>query len=90
MYLFVTPPHYPTSVGIEVNERGNPMVTAVFIVRHGIMCRVQKKLGDFRCRKKLLHGEPAIKEADGVMPGGRAEERENRQVILQVGGSRIT
>ena len=51
------------------------------------MCRVQKKFGDFRFRKEQLHGEPVIKEADGVMPGGRTGERENRQVILRVGGS---
>ena len=28
----------PSPVSIQVNERNDPMVTAVFIVRHGIMC----------------------------------------------------
>jgi hypothetical protein len=30
----------PSPAGIQVNERNDPMVTAVFIVRHGIMCRI--------------------------------------------------
>jgi hypothetical protein len=30
----------PSPAGIQVNERNDPMATAVFIVRHGIMCRI--------------------------------------------------
>lgn len=62
------------------------MFTAVFIVRHGIMCGVQEVLGDFRFREELLHGEPVIKEIDGVMPGSRFEEREYRQVVFRISG----
>ena len=62
------------------------MFTAVFIVRHGIMCGVQEELGDFRFREELLHGEPVIKETDGVMPGSRSEEREYGQVVFRISG----
>ena len=31
---------WPLPVGIQVDERNNPLVMAVLIVRHGIMCRI--------------------------------------------------
>lgn len=31
---------WPPLVGIQVNERNDPMFMAVFIIRHGIMCGV--------------------------------------------------
>lgn len=48
----------------------------------GIMCGVQEELFDFRFGEELLHGEPVIKETDGVMPRSRTEEREYGQVIF--------
>lgn len=73
-------------VGIEVNERDDVMPAAVFIDRHGIMCRVQEQLFDFSLRKELLHGEPVIKEADGIMPGSGPQEREDREVAFRIRG----
>lgn len=73
-------------VGIEVNEGNNPMATAVFIVRHGIMCRVQKQLRDFCFWKELRHGEPVIKKHDGVMVGSGTEKREHGQVAVRIRG----
>ena len=37
-------------------------------------------------RQELLHGEPVIKETNGIMPGCRAKERENRQVVFRIRG----
>lgn len=71
-------------IGIEVNERNNPMVAAVFINRHGIMDRVQEQLCDLSLRKELLHREPSIKEVDGIMPGDGAQEREDREVAFRI------
>nr|WP_305134999.1 hypothetical protein [uncultured Acetatifactor sp.] len=70
-------------VGIEVNERDDAMPAAVFIDRHGIMCRVQEQLFDLSLRKELLHGEPIIKEADGIMPGSGPQEREDREAAFR-------
>ena len=73
-------------VGIEVNERDDAMSAAVFIIRHGIMGGVQKELFDCSFREELLQGEPVVKEADGVMPGGRAKEREDGEVVFRIRG----
>lgn len=73
-------------IGIQVNEWGDPMVTAVLIVRHGIVCRVQKQFCNVGLWQELLKREPVIEKADGIMPGSRAKERENRQVVFRIGG----
>ena len=73
---------------IQVDKRDNAVAEAVFIVRHGVMGRVQEKLCYLRLRKELLHGIPVIKEPDGIMPGSRAEDRENGQVIFRIGGGK--
>lgn len=73
-------------IGIQVNEWGDPMVTAVLIVRHGIVCRVQKQFCNVGLWQELLQREPVIEKADGIMPGSRAKERENRQVVFRIGG----
>lgn len=51
------------------------MVPAVFIVRHGIICGVQKKFSNVSFGQELFHREPVIKEADGIMHGSGAKER---------------
>ncbi len=73
--------------GIEVNEGDNVMLAAVFINRYGIMGRIQEQLYDFSLRKELLHGEPAIKEADGIVPGSGPQKREYREVAFRIRGS---
>lgn len=50
------------------------MVPEVFIVRHGIMCGVQKKFSNVSFGQEF-HGEPVIKEADGIMPGSGVKGR---------------
>ena len=72
---------------IQVNERTDAMVAAVFIERHGVMGRVQEEFSHNGLREELFKGEPVIKEAMGIMPGSGAKERENGQVIFRVGGS---
>ena len=73
--------------GIQVNEGLYVMVTAVLIVSHSIMGRVQQEFGDIDIRQELEHGEPGIQETVGVMPGGRAEHGKDRKVALRIGGS---
>ena len=73
-------------VGIEGNERDNAVVAAVFIVRHCIMCGVQKELCYVCFRQELFHGIPVVKETNGVMPGSGAKEREDGQVVLRIRG----
>lgn len=46
--------------------------------------------GNICIREELPHGEPVIKKADGIMPGSRAKERENRQVVFRVSGGELT
>ena len=48
---------------------------------------IQQEFSDMRLRKRTEHGKPGIQETMGVMPGGRAERREDRKVVLRVGGS---
>lgn len=56
-------------VGIEVNERDDVMPAAVSMNRHDVMRGVQEQLCDPGLWKELLHREPSIKEADGIVPG---------------------
>lgn len=73
-------------IGIQVNEWGNPIVTAVLIVRHGIVCRIQKQFRNVGLWQELPQREPVIEKADGIMPGGGTKERKHRQVIFRIGG----
>ena len=73
--------------GIQVNEGLYAMVTAVLIVGHGIVRRVQQEFGDIDLWQELEHGEPGIQETVGIVPGGWAEQGENREVAFRVGGS---
>lgn len=50
----------PSPVGIEVNEGDDSLVTAVFIVRHGIVCGVYAELFAPRFGQKLFQGEPQL------------------------------
>ena len=77
----------PSPVSIQVNERDDSMVTAVFIIRHGIMCGVQEKLCYICFWKGLFRGEPVIKEADGIMSGSGTRKRKNRKVVFRIRGS---
>ena len=64
------------------------MIAAVFVVRHCIMGGIQQELCNNGFRQKRFHGKPVIKETDGIMPGSRAEERKDREVIFRIGGSK--
>ena len=78
----------PSSVSIQVNKRNDAMIAAVFVVRHCIMGGIQQELCNNGFRQKRFHGKPVIKETDGIMPGSRAEERKDREVIFRIGGSK--
>ena len=78
----------PSSVSIQVNKRNDAMIAAVFVVRHCIMGGIQKEFCNNGFRQEPFHGKPVIKETDGIMPGSGAEERENREVIFRIGGSK--
>lgn len=76
----------PAALAVKVNERCNAVITAVFIISHGVMGGIQKEFVHVCFRQELFHGVPVIKEAEGIMPGSGAGEREYGQVILRVGG----
>lgn len=44
-------------LSVQVNERLNVMIEAVFIVGHGVMFRFGQKFGDMCTRKELPHRE---------------------------------
>ena len=54
---------WTTALSVQVNKWLNTMITAVFIVSHGVMSRIQKELGDMGLRKELLHGEVVIQKS---------------------------
>ena len=62
------------------------MVTAVFIVSHGIMGRIQQEFADMGLREELEHGEIIVQKAMGIMPGSRSQKRKDREVILRIRG----
>ena len=47
---------------------------------------IQQEFVYIGLRQELFHGVEVIKEAEGIMPGSRAEEREDGQVIFRVRG----
>lgn len=76
----------PAAFAIKVNEWRNGVSAAVFIISHGVMGGIQQKFVNISLRQELLHGEPVIKEAEGIMSGSGAKEREDGQVIIRVRG----
>ena len=75
---------WPSPVGIQANERHNAVVMAVFIERHCMMGGVKEKFCYVCYRQELIHRMPAIKEADGVMPGSRFKEWGDGQVVHRI------
>ena len=76
----------PAAFTVEVNKWRNAVITAVFIISHGIMGGIQKKFVYIRLREELLQGVPVIEEPEGIMPGSGTEEGEYGQVIFRVRG----
>lgn len=54
---------WTAAFSVEVNERLDAMVTAVFVVGHVVMCRIEQKLVDMGFRKELQQGEIAVQES---------------------------
>ena len=77
---------WPPALAIEINERLDSMIAAVFVVGHCIMRGVKQKLGHMRFRQILLHGEPVVHESVGIMSGSRPKEREDRKVAFRIRG----
>ena len=76
----------PAAFAIKVNGWRNGVSAAVIIISHGVMGGIQQKFANISLRQELLHGEPVIKEAEGIMSGSGAKEREDGQVIIRVRG----
>ena len=76
----------PAALAVEVNEWCNAVIAAVFIISHGVMCGIQQKFIYISLRQELHHRVPVIKEAEGIMPGSGAEEREDGKVVFRVRG----
>ncbi len=76
----------PAALAVEVNEWCNAVIAAEFIISHGIMGGIQQKFIYISLRQELHHRVPVIKEAEGIMPGSGAEEREDGKVVFRVRG----
>ena len=59
-----------TTFFIQVNKRLNAIFTAVQIVRHGIMGRIQNPFTDMKIRKECFETEISFKESMRIMFGG--------------------
>lgn len=64
------------------------MSFAVFIIRHGIMCRIQDQFGDIDIRKQFFHGKPSIQKNMRIMSGCRSKYWKNRKIIHGIRGSK--
>ena len=53
---------WTSALSVQVNKWLNTMITAVLIVSHGVMGRIEQELGYMGSRKELLHGEVVIQK----------------------------
>ena len=67
---------------VKIDERRDAIAAAVFVIRHGIMGRIQQEFVNICLGKELFHGVPVVKEPEGIMPGSGTEEGEYGQVIF--------
>lgn len=75
---------WSSTFAIKVDERCYIFTFAVLIVRHGIMCRIQKKLRYFVIRKKSFHPKKGMQKAMGIMFRGTRKMRKHGQVAFRV------
>ena len=66
---------------IQVDERGDAVLPAEKISREVVVGGVQEQPADLIFRKESPHGHERVDETDGVMHGGRIQEREDREVV---------
>lgn len=70
---------------IAVNKWDDPIFTAVKIVRHGIMCRIQNPFFNCKIRKKRFHPEISFEKTVGIMFGSRIQKWENMKITFRIG-----
>lgn len=78
----------PQVAFIEVDERLDARLNAVTVNSIGIMGSIQEEFSNPELRKPGLHGKEGMEKREHIMPGSPLQERENRQVILGVGGDK--
>lgn len=75
----------PGMARVQVDERCDALLPAVFIDGVGIVGGIQEELLDAESWKVRLHGEEGMQEGEHVMPGGPLQEWEYREVAVGIG-----
>ena len=52
---------------IQVNKWSDVILTAINVIRHCIMGRIQEPLTDMKIRQERSHSEPGFQKAMGIM-----------------------